>query len=72
MYEYLLLCLLIRSFTTGLDDVDMSICSSRAEVTRGTLQAGSTSRSLSLRFKAASQALTVTYKLTIKKALIDK
>ena len=59
VYEYLLLCRLMSSFTTGFAEVDISICSSRAEVMRGTLQAGSTSRSLSLLFRAVSQAVTV-------------
>ena len=58
VYEYLLLCLLMSNFTTGFADVDISICSSRAEVTKGTRQTGSTSRSRSLLFKAFSQAFT--------------
>ena len=58
VYEYLLLWRLMSSLTTGLAEVEMSICSSRAEVISGTRQTGSTSRSRSLLFRAVSQAVT--------------
>ena len=58
VYEYLLLCRLMSNLTTGFVDVEMSICSSRADVTSGTRHTGSTSRSRSRRFNAFSHAKT--------------
>lgn len=56
----------MSNLTTGFVDVEMSICSSRAEVTSGTRQTGSTSRSRSRRFKAFSHAITMYRQMSIK------
>merc|ERR1712073_207316 len=58
VYEYLLLCRLIKSFTTGLVAHElMRACSSRCDVINGTLHTGTTSCPFaSLSFIPFSQA----------------
>ncbi len=58
----------MSNFTTGFAEVEINICSSRAEVTKGTRQAGSTSRSRSLRFSAFSHAFTLKRKKYLLKS----